>query len=465
MRTAPSRQERDRLRHGSHSLLPRYTSYPTMDRFVEAFTGDDQALALRQRRAGVTAGAGPLALYVHVPFCESLRCFSHGNKTVSRPHQQGMAYLQYLGREVDLQTAELGAGKAVSRLCIGGAMPTFLRDEELGQLLALLGRGFSLDGCAELSIEVDPRTVDAARLLSLRALGFNQIDFGVQEFGHGVRTAVNRVHSTEHVFNVMQAAREARFSSVGVDLIVGSPGQSLQSMGQTMALAVALRPDRIALYSYAHEPSRAVSQRRLGGLQRPSGLENEAMLTRSVKCLLDAGYVHLGMDDFALPHHELVAAKRQGRLQRDFQGYHGGPDGDLIAMGVSAAGRMGATYSQNARTLAEYCDGLDQGRLPVARGLALTRDDLVRRAVIMALMCQGHVSFEGMALAYLLDFSSYFASELAALKPLAEKGWVTVDRNGLQVTTRGLFELQSVAAVFDRYLQTDRNRQQPAQLI
>jgi oxygen-independent coproporphyrinogen III oxidase len=219
-----------------------------------------------------------------------------------------------------------------------------------------------------------------------------------------------------------------------------------------------LRPDRIALYAYAHLPERFKAQRRIATVDLPGPGAKVAMLSQALASFEADGYVYVGMDHFALPSDALAVAKRQGRLHRNFQGYSTQPDCDLIGLGVSAIGRIGATYSQNAKTLDEYCDHLDQGRLPVVRGLALTRDDLARRAVIMALMCQGQVVFESIELAWLLDFQRYFAAEMELLQDFRDQGLVTIDATGIQVTAQGWFFVRAVAMLFDRYLQADRNR-------
>lgn len=444
---------------------PRYTSYPTADRFVEAFTADDYAQALSQRQGGAAALALPLSLYVHIPFCESLCYYCACNKIITKHHDRATPYLRYLSQEVDLYTAQIGLGQTVSQLHLGGGSPTFLSDDELRGLMGMLRRNFTFEPGGEYSIEVDPRTIDVSRLDTLAELGFNRLSFGVQDFDPSVQKAVHRVQPAEQVFALVEAARARGFASINVDLIYGLPRQSPESFDRTLAQVNALRPDRIALYAYAHLPERFKPQRRIATVELPSGAAKVSMLSRSQAAFMGAGYVYVGMDHFALPEDALAVAKRQGRLHRNFQGYSTEPDCDLIGLGVSSIGRIGATYSQNAKTLEEYYDFLDQGRFPVVRGLALSRDDLVRRTVIMALMCQGEVQFESIELAYLLDFPSYFAKELNALQDLGEQGLVTVDESSIQVTAQGWFFVRAVAMVFDRYLQSDRNRARFSKII
>jgi oxygen-independent coproporphyrinogen III oxidase len=444
---------------------PRYTSYPTADRFVEAFTATDYVQALQQRRSGAAALALPLSLYIHIPFCESLCYYCACNKIITKHHDKAAEYLRYLTREVELHTALIGTRQSVSQLHLGGGSPTFLSDEELRSLMAMLQRNFSFAAGGEYSIEIDPRTIDEKRLDTLAELGFNRLSFGVQDFDLAVQKAVHRVQPAEQVFSLVAAARARGFESINVDLIYGLPMQSPESFDRTLAQVLELRPERIALYAYAHLPERFKPQRRINTVELPSGGAKISMLSRSLAAFMGAGYVYVGMDHFALPDDALAVAKRQGRLHRNFQGYSTQPDCDLIALGVSSIGRIGATYSQNAKTLDAYYDALDHGNLPVVRGLALSRDDLVRRTVIMALMCQGQLHFESIDLAYLIEFRSYFAREMDALQALAEQGLVLLDDSGIQVTEKGWFFVRAVAMVFDRYLQTDRSRARFSKII
>jgi len=443
---------------------PRYTSYPTADRFVEAFTADDYAQALRQR--GAAGGHGrPLSLYVHIPFCESLCYYCACNKIVTGHRSRAREYLSYLAREVALQVAQLGRGAVVSQLHLGGGTPTFLDDAALGELMSMLGSAFTLSLEREQSIEIDPRTVDGRRLARLADLGFDRLSFGVQDFDPDVQKAVHRIQPAKQVFDLVASARGLGFGSINIDLIYGLPRQSPTSFDRTLAQVCELRPDRIALYAYAHLPERFKPQRRIAAEELPDARAKIEMLARSIAAFTAAGYVYIGMDHFALPGDPLAIAKRQGRLHRNFQGYSTQPDCDLVALGVSAIGRVGATYSQNAKTLEEYYDHLDQGRLPVVRGLALTRDDVLRRAVIMALMCQGHVDFESIGLAHLVDFKRYFAHELVALAPLAAQGLVHLSDHAIEVTPTGWFFVRAIAMVFDRGLQADRNRTRFSRIV
>ena len=444
---------------------PRYTSYPTADRFVEAFTEVDYLQALDQRSGSAAARSQPLSLYVHIPFCESLCYYCACNKIITKHKDRAETYLRYLTREVDLHMAHLGQGHSVSQLHLGGGTPTFLSDDGLGELMHMLKRNFNFVPGGEYSVEVDPRTVDEKRLAVLAELGFNRLSFGVQDFDPAVQKAVHRIQPVEQVFALVEASRKLGFESVNVDLIYGLPQQTPESFDRTLAQVNELRPDRIALYAYAHLPERFKPQRRIHAAELPSGGAKVSMLARSIEAFEEGGYVYVGMDHFALPNDALAVAKRQGRLHRNFQGYSTQPDCDLIALGVSAIGRVGSTYSQNAKTMDEYCDLLDQGHLPVVRGLALTRDDIIRRNVIMAIMCQGSLQFESINASCLIDFKQYFANELAQLKAMQDQGLVEVTEQGIQVTPMGWFFVRGVAMVFDRYLQADRNRARFSKII
>jgi oxygen-independent coproporphyrinogen-3 oxidase len=445
---------------------PRYTSYPTADRFVEAFGAREYRQALRQRAQGaVVGGAPPLSLYVHIPFCESLCYYCACNKVITKHHDRARAYLDDLRIEVDLHTTEIGRGQPVSQLHLGGGSPTFLSDAELEDLMAMLHRAFRVQPGAEIGIEVDPRTATRERLRHLAKLGFNRISFGVQDFDPAVQEAVHRVQPYDMVRDLVAEARALRFESINTDLIYGLPRQTPQSFARTVQQIGELHPHRIALYSYAHLPQRFKPQRRIDVAQLPAPEARIRMLESAIAGFLAHGYAYIGMDHFALPGDALAVAKRQGRLHRNFQGYSTQPDCDLIGLGVSAIGRVGATYSQNAKTLQEYHDALAMGEFPVVRGLALTRDDLLRRTVIMSLMCQGRVDFESVELAHLVRMREVFAPEFERLASLQEMGLVEVGPESIQVTALGWYFVRAVAMVFDRHLQADQVRERFSRII
>ncbi len=445
---------------------PRYTSYPTADRFVESFGADDYRRALARRVADARSGRRvPLSLYVHIPFCESICYYCACNKVVTRHHERAAEYLDALEREMELHTEVLGTREPVSQVHFGGGTPTFLSDAEIERLMASIRRSFAVAAGAEISIEVDPRTVDAGRLAALARLGFNRLSFGVQDFDPDVQKAVNRIQSYESVRELVGNARDLGFESVNIDLIYGLPKQTRESFRRTLAQAESLRPDRIALYAYAHLPQRFKPQRHIDGEQLPAPSVRIEMLGDATSAFLEAGYDYIGMDHFALPGDSLAVAWREGLLHRNFQGYSTQPDCDLIGLGVSAIGRMGETYSQNAKSLPEYYAAVERGALPIVRGLMLDRDDLVRRAVIMAVMCQGRVEFASIGRAYGVDMHEYFAAELRQLRALEEQGLVELRPGEVRLTPVGRYLVRAVAMVFDRHLQADQPRERFSAIV
>jgi oxygen-independent coproporphyrinogen III oxidase len=456
---------------------PRYTSYPTADRFVEAFEEQNLTSAIDIQRALGRTVTHPFSVYIHLPFCESLCYYCACNKIITRHHDKADEYLHYLSKEIELYAnllrqkaagAHLHHGSSmihVNQLHLGGGTPTFLSDTQLAKMMGNLREHFQLDEVGEYAIEIDPRTVDANRLANLKGLGFNRLSLGVQDFDEQVQKAVHRIQPFAAVAQLMAQARSIGFQSINMDLIYGLPRQTLASIEKTLAQVISLRPERIALYAYAHLPERFKPQRRIDAAQLPIASDKTAMLELALNMFSEAGYVYVGMDHFALPTDALAIAKRQGRLHRNFQGYSTQPDSDLIGLGVSSIGKIGVSYSQNAKTLQEYYDHLDQDRLPVVRGIGLGRDDVLRRAVIMSIMCQGTVHFESIEQAHLIDFSAYFEPEMQALQAMAADGLVDLNADGIEVTDAGWYLVRAVAMVFDRYLQADRQRQQYSRII
>ena len=443
---------------------PRYTSYPTADRFVEAYTQADyrQALALREQ----VPQQHPLSLYIHIPYCQALCYYCACNKIISKDHSRAAHYLGLLKQEADMHAAALGGRKPlVSQLHMGGGTPTFCTDEELADLWQHLRTHFQFAPDGEYAIEIDPRTVNAERLKNLREMGFNRLSFGVQDFDPAVQQAVNRQQSYAAVAELVAQARTLGFASINVDLIYGLPLQSAASLARTLAQVEAIRPERIALYAYAHLPQRFKAQRRIADHQIPAAGEKLAMFKQALTQLQAAGYDYIGMDHFALPHDALAVAKRQGRLHRNFQGYSTQPDCDLIGLGVSAIGKVGTHYCQNAKTLEEYQDALEQGQLPIVRGMVLGRDDAMRRCLIMAIMCQGQIDYESVNLAWLVDMQKDFAPELAQLQTLADDGLLQLHADGFALTPTGWLMVRAVAMVFDKHLQADLQRSRYSQII
>jgi oxygen-independent coproporphyrinogen-3 oxidase len=431
---------------------PRYTSYPTADRFGADFGYRDYLHAVAGLR---TRGGGrPLSLYLHIPFCDTVCYYCACNKIVTKKREKAATYLAYLKREIAMQAALFAGMNEVEQLHLGGGTPTYLDDVQIDDLMAHLRRSFRFapDEVGEYAIEVDPRTVSAERVHALRRQGFNRISLGVQDFDPGVQRAVNRVQPEHETRAVIDAARAAGFRSVSIDLIYGLPKQTLDTMRETLDKVIAAAPGRIAVYHYAHMPHLFKPQRRIVEADMPSSDVKLQMLQLCIERLGAAGYAYIGMDHFARPDDDLAVAQRQGRLHRNFQGYSTHADTDLVACGVSAIGAVGATYSQNVKTLEEYYDLLDQNELPVARGIRLGLDDALRRTLIQKLMCQFEVSIPALEQAFPIVFRKYFAAELARLRQLEEDGLVTLGDEWLSVTTKGRLLIRNVCMVFDRYL-------------
>jgi len=436
---------------------PRYTSYPTADRFHNDF-GYGQFLeavaGLRMRRSG-----RPLSLYVHIPFCDTICYYCGCNKIVTKDHSKAATYLGYLKQEIEMQGRLFAGMGQIEQLHFGGGTPTYLSDRQMGDLMAHLHANFDFatDQQGEYSIEIDPRTVSVERVHSLRAQGFNRISLGVQDFDPDVQKAVNRIQPEAETRTVMDAARDAGFRSISIDLIYGLPKQTMASMEQTLHKVIDAAPDRIALYNYAHMPHLFKPQRRIADADLPTPDVKLDLLALCIRRLCAAGYVYIGMDHFAKPDDELAVAQRQGRLQRNFQGYSTRAESELISCGVSAISAVGATYSQNEKTLEAYYEKLDDGKLPVARGIKLETDDLLRRIVIQKLMCNFELSISSLEQAYPIQFPLYFASELAQLKAFEDDGLLTIDRHWISVTPKGRLLIRNICMVFDRYLSMARN--------
>ena len=409
---------------------PRYTSYPTADRFVEAFDAQTYGGWLAEPSTGL---ARPLSLYVHIPFCNTVCYYCACNKVVTKDHNKAVEYLGFLEKEIDLVTARLNGERRVEQLHLGGGTPTYLSIEELQRVMVLLRARFPFASRGEFSIEVDPRTTTAEKIQALASLGFNRLSVGVQDFDPAVQLAVNREQSLEITRACVEEARAAGFQSVNLDLIYGLPRQSSASFSVTLDRVLELSPDRVALYHYAHLPERFKPQRRIDAEALPSPQEKLTIMIDAIRRLCAAGYEYIGMDHFAKSDDDLARAQRQGRLHRNFQGYSTRPDYDLIGLGVSAISKVGPTYAQNARGLDEYYESLRAGVIPTQRGIQLNADDLVRRAVIMALMCHFQVSKESIATAHLIDFDEYFATELTELSTYEEAGLVECAEDWISV--------------------------------
>lgn len=433
-------------RHG-----PRYTSYPSADRFVEAFGEADYRAWARQRAA--SARPAPLSLYFHLPFCNTLCYFCGCNRVISNDRSQSVAYVDDLLREMRLQAELFGGNSQVMQIHWGGGTPTFLPADQMRRLMDATRAHFDVQEDAEIGIEIDPRRVDDEQLLTLGLAGFNRISVGVQDFDPKVQKAVNRVQSLAQTRHVIEQSRRHGVLSVNIDLIYGLPHQTPDTFARTLEQVLSLDPDRLSVYGYAHLPALFSAQRMIRDEHLPGAETRLRLLQLAITRLTDAGYVYIGMDHFAKANDELAIAQRQGHLQRNFQGYSTHADCDLVAMGISAIGKVGPTYSQNLRDLDSYHDRLSRNELPILRGLQLSRDDLLRRAIIHGLMCRFELSISSLESAWLIDFQRSFAAELEVLRDYEKEGLLTLDDDWLSVTPRGRLLIRNICMVFDRYLQ------------
>ncbi|MCX5590619.1 oxygen-independent coproporphyrinogen III oxidase [Alcaligenes endophyticus] len=429
---------------------PRYTSYPTADRFFQDFPAQPYVHQLSHRAS--SNNNPPLSVYLHIPFCQSLCYFCACNKVITQDRSKSTQYLRYLKREIEMASQYLGSDRLTEQLHLGGGSPTFLNHTELAELMAFLRQHFHFTPGAELGIEIDPRTLSDHTFSDLASLGFNRTSFGVQDFNPDVQQAVNRMQPLSLVQAAMSQARAAGFSSINTDLIYGLPKQSSESFAATVEALIQLRPDRIALYNYAHLPHRFKAQRLINAEHLPDAEQRLALFTQSTQRLLDAGYVYIGLDHFALPEDELNLARLDKSLHRNFQGYTTRAECDLLAFGVSAIGKVGAMHVQNLRSLRDYYADLDRGRLPIDRGIVMQSDDVLRADLIMRLMCSMPVDFNTFEQKYAIRFEAYFERELQELASYVDEGLVTVQQRCLQVTPKGRLFVRAISMVFDAYL-------------
>ena len=444
---------------------PRYTSYPTADRFRTDFEAKVYQRWLTEHRRE-SFGGGPFSLYFHLPFCSSICYYCACNRIITRDHGRSAKYLKYLGRELALQTSCLEADdNAVEQLHWGGGTPTFLSHAEMRQLMEMTHRHFRLLDDGEYSIEVDPRKVDQATVDLLGELGFNRISLGIQDFDEQVQKTINRIQSEEETFAVVEAARVNGFRSISIDLIYGLPKQTPEGFDRTLDRVLAAEPDRLSIYNYAHLPMLFKPQRRIPDADLPTPDVRLQILALSIEKLTAAGYVFIGMDHFAKPDDELAIAQRAGRLHRNFQGYSTHADRDMLSFGITSIGKIGPTYSQNVKTLDEYYNRLDNGILPVFRGIELTPDDLLRRAVIQSLMCHFELTYDTIEATYPVDFKSYFADELLRLEEMAAEGLVHIGERYLSVLPSGRLLIRAISMVFDKHLHSDRNKGRYSKII
>ena len=431
---------------------PRYTSYPSALQFSDKFTDQDYLSHVDTSNQFVVPK--PLSVYIHIPFCASLCYYCGCNKVVSRKEGIANDYLEYLYKEIELQSALYEDDRLLEQIHFGGGTPTYLSPTQLEELLDVLAQHFhlALPNKLELSIEVDPRSVSAQSIAEIIALGFNRISIGVQDFDPEVQVAINRVQSKEQVTSVIDVARRQGVKSVSLDLIYGLPRQTKQSFQQTIDEVIAIKPARISLYHYAHMPNQINSQRLIDESTLPSSSEKIAMFSATIDQLLDAGYVYIGMDHFALADDTLAQARENGGLHRNFQGYSTHAECDIIGLGVSAISHVNDSFSQNTKSISTYKSLLAKAKLPIEKGISLNEDDQLRAEVIQRLMCDGGVDFAQIEEQYHIEFNVYFHKELLSLASFEADDLVQLSKSGFKVTERGRFFLRNIAMLFDVYL-------------
>ncbi|MDG4867141.1 oxygen-independent coproporphyrinogen III oxidase [Guyparkeria sp. 1SP6A2] len=428
---------------------PRYTSYPTAVQFHDGFgEADYRAAAARSNAIG-----GPLSLYVHIPFCDTVCYYCACNKVVTKDRARARPYLDDVYREMALQAELFDPGRPVDQLHWGGGTPTFLSHDEMRELMTRTGEHFALktDDSGEYSIEIDPREADAATIRLLREIGFNRISLGVQDFDPDVQRAVNRIQSFEETREVVETARAQRFHGVSIDLIYGLPGQTRERFTKTLDRVIELDPDRLSIFNYAHLPQRFKPQRRIASEDLPSAAEKLDILGSTIEYLIGAGYVLIGMDHFAKPDDPLARAQREGTLHRNFQGYSTHAECDMVAMGASAISQVGGAFSQNVKDLPSYHDALIQGHLPIEKGVVTNEEDALRRHVIMELISHFRISIPAMESRFGIDFATHFADALTELQGMADDELVSLTPQEVIVEPRGRQLIRNICMAFDEY--------------
>ncbi len=429
---------------------PRYTSYPTALELHSEFSESDY----RQQIELSNRNGGPLSLYLHIPFCDTVCFFCACNKIITKNRQHAEPYLNHLIGEIQLQAELFDQNRPVNQLHWGGGTPTFLNASQMQRLMQATRDYFQLysNDQGEYSIEVDPRETDSQTIAQLRELGFNRISLGVQDFNPEVQKAVNRLQSKSQTFAVLDSARAQGFRSINVDLIYGLPLQTVDSFAETLDQLIEKSPDRFSIFNYAHLPDKVKTQRQINAEQLPLPAVKLAMLQMIGQRLNAAGYVYIGMDHFAKPNDELAIAQREGKLYRNFQGYSTHSDCDLIGLGMTSIGRIADSYLQNTKDISVYAQRISTKQLAIAKGLLLTEDDRCRRAVITQLICHFYVEFLPIETEFSIIFADYFANELAQLIMMQQDGLLVLSNDKIQVLSAGRLLIRNICMVFDRYL-------------
>ncbi|MDK1289130.1 oxygen-independent coproporphyrinogen III oxidase [Pseudoalteromonas umbrosa] len=442
-----------KLPHWEDSLIqkynisgPRYTSYPTALSLASGYTQSDltNAIASSANRA--------LSLYIHIPFCHQLCYYCGCNKIITRHQSKADVYLDHLLQEIAAQ-APLFKDYQIEQLHLGGGTPTFLTAEQMNRLIDALEQHFDFTHTAQRGIEIDPRSLTEGMLESLKALGFNRVSFGVQDFNDQVQAAVNRPQQIDEVLTVLHKARALGFKSINMDMIYGLPHQTPETYQATIEQLIELAPDRVSLFNYAHLPDRFAAQRKLKEHDMPTPEQKLAIFKATLERMTQAGYQYIGMDHFAKQDDELAIAQREGQLHRNFQGYTTHGNCDLLGLGVSSISQIGNAILQNEKDLKPYYQAVSEQKNAISKGISLHQDDLIRAAVIKQLICHFDLDKTAINAQFNIDFDEYFAQALQALEPLETDGLVINDQNAITVTAKGTLFIRIICMCFDAYLQ------------
>lgn len=431
---------------------PRYTSYPTAPQFTSHFNGSCTLKAIQNSNEDPIPRA--LSLYVHIPFCFS-PCFYCGcNRIISRDNGKKQNYLDTLLKEIRMLAPKFDSDREVVQLHLGGGTPNSLNTDQLAQLMRQLEDSFNFTDPdrREFSIEIDPRTVSVEDISALKDMGFNRVSLGIQDFDKQVQQAINRLQDIDQITAIFNACKQHGFNSINFDLIYGLPSQSLEGFKQTLATVSKLRPDRIALYSYAHMPTIFKAQNKINALSLPNPTLKLLLFQTAVEYLLAQGYEYIGMDHFALPQDELCIAKKSGDLHRNFMGYTTRKQTDLIGFGVSSISQIADSFSQNAKDISSWQNFIERGTPATVRGITTNRDDQIRADIIQEIMCQGNVYFSAFEHRYNIVFTNYFSEALSKLAMLEQDCLVEIDNAKLTIQPAGRLLLRVIASCFDAYL-------------
>jgi oxygen-independent coproporphyrinogen III oxidase len=442
---------------------PRYTSYPTAVQFNDAYTEADY-----RRHAELSNQSGQdLSLYFHLPFCDTICYYCACNKVITKDRKKAEPYLANLHKEIEMQGKLFDTSRKVNQLHWGGGTPTFISHDQMRELMTVTRKHFNLhdDDQGEYSIEIDPREVTKESIYLLRDIGFNRMSLGVQDFNPDVQKAVNRIQSEEQTLGALSAARESGFKSISVDLIYGLPLQTVNSFANTLEKIIEINPDRISIFNYAHLPELFKPQRRINEADMPESLVKLEILKMSIERLTKAGYVYIGMDHFARPDDELTIAQQNGKLYRNFQGYATHADCDLVGLGITSIGTVGQSFAQNVKTLDEYAERIENGKLAIFRGVEIDDDDIIRRNAIMQLICHFDLNIDQFNTRNNVNFNEYFSDELKRLQPMHDDGLIQISDNEIKVTAKGRLLIRNICMIFDRYMTETLEKQRYSKAI